>query len=286
VYAPDDKRVHFFKIVQITEKTTKADIDACIAVGIIDAKVYPKGRTTESHNGVSHYMRILEVVRYAGEQGMRIHFHPEHPSTLYDNRDGEFAFLPILDIFINETNATIIWEHGTDARCIPHWIEWAKTGRFFLTLTAHHLLANETNTYGDVGSACKPTYKLETDRQGLVWLVEKDYRWVMAGGDDAPHPKGKKHRIGPCACGAYTAPFLLPLYAHALGHLLENEQGVAVFKNFTNRNASHLYGFPPSGFVSLLRKPSLIPLCYTVGDWEVEPFWAGRTIDYCLEYDQ
>ena len=281
-YVPDGEQVAFLKIIQITEKTTPKDIDECAAAGILDAKVYPKGRTTESHNGVEHYMRILDVVRYAGKTGMRIHFHPEHPSELFDNRDGEFAFLPIMDIFINETEAVLVWEHGTDARCMPHWVEWAKSGRFFVTLTAHHLLANESSAYGDVGSACKPTYKLETDRRGLIELIGKDYPWVMAGADDAPHPVGRKHRIGPCACGAYTAPFLLQLYAHALSHLLDSKEGFRIFENFTYNNAGALYGPLPDLYAELTEKPFAIPLSYRIGDWNVEPFWAGKELKFSM----
>lgn len=281
------QRVHFIGIVQITERTTPAMIDACVDAGIMDAKVYPKGRTTESHNGVPHYMRILDAVRHAGERGMRVHFHPEHPSALYDNRDAEFAFLPLVDIFLNETDTTVVWEHGTDGRCIPHWEEWAKSERFFVTLTAHHLLANESSTYGDVQAACKPSYKREDDRRGLVELVGKDHSWVMAGGDDAPHPKGDKHRIGPCACGAYTAPFLLPLYVHALYDSLTQHRSATqehILYNFLYGNAAGLYDIDkPLTTVSVVRKPFTIPLSYTIGPWEVEPFWAGRTIDFSIE---
>ncbi len=274
--------VHIIPIVQITEATTEAEIDACIEAGIVDAKIYPKGRTTASHNGVSHYARILRIVRHAGKRGMRIHFHPEHP-MMVDNKDAEFAFLAIVDLFLNETRAIIVWEHGTDGRCIPLWEEWAKTGRFFVTITAHHLVENETGAYGDVGSVCKPSYKGEVDRRALNELVRKDHSWVMAGGDDAPHDKKAKHRVGPCACGAYTAPFLLQLYAHALDDLLATQEGVKVFANFTSNNARKLYGqMTPTRYIDLVKRPFIIPESYKIGSWEVEPFWAGREISYSL----
>ena len=282
-FVPQDTVVRFIPIVQITEATTKADIEACVDAGIMDAKVYPKGRTTQSHNGVSHYARILDIVRYAGERGMRVHFHPEHPSNVYDNRDAEFAFLAIVDMFIHETGATIVWEHGTDGRCIPHWEAWAETGRFYVTFTGHHLAESENGAYGDVGAACKPPYKTEADRRGLVDLVARDYPWVMAGGDDAPHPTGSKHRIGQCACGAYTAPFLMQLYAHALDKLLSTQGGIRNFIRFTSENAQQLYGHTSPGLLlKLVRKPFKIPSHYDVGPWEVEPFWAGKEILYSL----
>ena len=201
---------------------------------------------------------------------------------VFTNRDAEYAFLPIADMMLR-TGATIIWEHGTDARCIPHWKEMAETGRFFVTLTAHHL----DDTFGDVRSTCKPSIKTEYDRRGLIILVSENHRWVMAGLDDAPHPAGSKHvHIGKCACGAYTAPFGLQLYAQVLlPVLLPKIAGVQIFVNFTSGNAREVYGLPPaSKEEALVHAPEFfhIPDSYQIGDWEVEPFWAGQKLDWTL----
>lgn len=280
-WVPPGVDVTFIPTVQLTEDTTERGIGECVNLGIRDAKVYPRGRTTKSHLGVEHYGSLIGLIHYAGRNGMRIHFHPEHPSPLYQNRDAEFAFAPLIEMFLQETEAVLIWEHGTDARCIPHWLEWAKSGRFYVTLTAHHLAASEDEAYGDVQAVCKPPYKTERDREGLIRLVGEDHRWVMAGGDDAPHPRSRKHKRGPCACGAYTSPFLLPLYAHALDSMLLFK-AADTFVNFTSGNAKRLYGFPEteSRLITLERKPTEIPHICQIGPWEVEPFWAGRKIDW------
>ena len=224
------------------------------------------------------------MIYHCGKVGMRCHFHPEHPWKIFNNRDAEFAFLPIIDMFLNETGATIIWEHGTDARCVPFWEEMSKSGRFFVTLTAHHLVANEDNEFGDVRSVCKPSIKTKEDQIGLVDLVKKNYEWVMAGADDAPHDKNAKHpETGCCACGAYTAPFLLQLYAHALSSLLINFEGKNIFSKFICENGRNLYGFNKSSHnITITDNPFKIPLSYQAGSWTVEPFWAGRTIGWSL----
>ncbi len=179
----------------VTEQTTMGEIDQCLEAGIVDAKIYPRFRTTKSENGVACYGKLLPLIKHGGKVGMKFHFHPEHPSPIFSNRDAEFAFLPIARIFLEETDAVIIWEHGTDARCIPHWKDMARSRRFFVTLTAHHLATNEDDTFGDVRATCKPPIKTEDDRQGLLQLVAEGYRyqWVMAGADDAPHPMENKH---------------------------------------------------------------------------------------------
>lgn len=271
--------------LMMREQTGDITLDQCRHAGIYDIKVYPRGRTTKSDFGVAQYHRIIETVTMAGLYGIRVHLHPEHPWPLIPNRDAEYMFLPIAKMFLEETrkDAVIFWEHGSDARCIPFWKEMARTGRFYVTLTAHHLATDEDAVFGDVGATCKPPIKTRWDREQLVQLVAENYPWVMAGADDAPHDIKMKRVVGRCACGAYTAPFLFPLYAHALSPLLETHHGRDVFVNFTSRNARRVFNLPESNWVTLVQKPFEIPRSYDVGSWTVEPFWAGRTIDWSLE---
>ncbi|HEY9584610.1 MAG TPA: hypothetical protein VJI33_03475 [Candidatus Paceibacterota bacterium] len=283
---PAGKVLHFVPIVMITELTTREELIECFSYGIRNAKVYPYMRTTKSHNGVRNYGGIIKIIQWCGELGIKVHFHPEHPWMTFTNRDAEFAFLPLALMFLQETKATIIWEHGTDARCIPFWEELAKeTGRFFVTITAHHLATNEDETFGDVRATCKPPIKTEGDRKGLVELVAKDYSWVMAGPDTAPHKEGAKHpEEGKCACGAHTGPFLHPLYAHSLDSLLQTQNGVQTYVNFTSRNARKLHGLPPaSRSIRLVRKPMVIPRFYQTGPWKVQSFWSGQALKWSFD---
>lgn len=279
--SPDIVRPTMVPFLMITEDTTPDEIDACVALGIMDGKVLPRWRTTQSEHGVERYGRIMPQVKHCGKVGMRVHWHPEHPNKHFTNRDAEFAFLPIARMFLEETDATIVWEHGTDMRCIQHWIEMAESNRFWVTLTAHHLATTEDEIFGDVRGVCKPPVKTVWDRLALVELVSQDYPWVMAGGDDAFHPRGAKHVAeGRCACGAFTGPFLLPLYAHALDRLLQTDTGVRTFINFTSRNARRKYGLPPARKIKLAREPQKIPLEIPVGPEVGMPFWAGQTINW------
>ena len=278
------KKLALLPVVMVTEYTTFKKLEQCVKAGICNAKVYPLDRTTKSHNGVRHYSRILPQVKRGGELGMKFHLHPEHPWMVFGSRDAELAFLPIADMLLNETKATLIWEHGTDGRCIPFWKDMAGSGRFFVTLTAHHLATNEDQAFGDVRSVCKPPIKTKQDQSDLVKLVEEDHEWVMTGADDAPHPASAKHvSKGGCACGAYTAPFLLPLYAHALDRLLQTQNGVSTFVRFTSRNGRRFHDLSDAWpRYMLVRRPFKIPLSYRVGPWTVEPFWAGQTINWSL----
>lgn len=290
---PEGTELTFIPTAFLTETTTEEDVMKCFEKGICDFKIYPRNRTTKSEKGTRRYFKLIELIRntanriYPDMGGMKVHLHPEHPNMTYGNRTAEFAFTPIVDMLLDETKAKIIWEHGTDSDCIPLWKEFATSGRFYVTLTAHHLATNEDRTFGDVRATCKPPIKREIDRELLVRLVCEGTHWVMAGGDDAPHPISKKHvHEGQCACGAYTAPFLLQLYAHALDDLLKHgtKGPREIFDDFVSLNAAALYGFRPSSRMArLVRKSFKIPGHYQAGDQVYEPFWAGQEILYSLE---
>lgn len=272
-------------IAMLTEKTTIKMIDEWVAMGIFDTKIYPKDRTTKSESGVVRYLRLLPQVAHCGKVGVRVHVHPEHPDMLFGNREAEYQFIAIVLAYLQETEAQIVWEHGTDARCIPFWEAWAQSGRFLVTLTAHHLATNEDLTFGDVRAVCKPPIKTEQDRRALIDLVCKDYPWVVAGLDDAWHPDGAKQvPMGKCACGACTYGFGLQLYAHVLEErLLTTKAGVDVFQNFTSRNARRVYGLPSARQVRLEREAWEIPLTWRAGDEVSMPFWAGQKLNWRLD---
>jgi len=284
-----DQKMTFIPIGLVNEDTTLEMMISFMTRGIIDFKIYPRYRTTQSDNGVVNYGRVITIIREAsawalehmGER-IRVHLHPEHPSKKFSEREGEYGFLAIGYLFLQETEAIIIWEHGTDRRCIPHWKQFALDyhGRFYLTLTAHHLATHADEVYGDVRAVCKPSFKDEADMESLIDLVVADYYWVMLGSDSAPHDIHKKHvHHGLSACGDFTAPFLIRLLAHALDRLLKTVRGIEIFINFTSRNARKLYFLTEKPqTIELVRQESYIPASYKVGSWTVEPFWATRKL--------
>ncbi len=287
-FVPNDITLHIIPFVMITEQTTFKQIDDCVKAGIVNGKGYPRDRTTKSQNGIRHHGRVLPQIKHCGEVGMNYHQHPEHSSMLFYNRDAEFAFVPVMEMYLQEAPKTrIFWEHGSDARCILHWEYFAKsTGRFFVTLTAHHPATNEDEMFGDVRGVCKPPIKTEWDRREIVNLIEKDYDWVTAALDDAFHDEGDKFkRRGRCACGSFTTPFGLQLYAHVLGDkLFQTCKGRETFVNFTSRNTRRIHNLPPSSrVIELIQEPLEIPETYPVGGKTALPFWAGQELKYKIK---
>lgn len=275
------------KFLMLTENTPIEEIERCVQAGIVNAKLYPLDRTTNSRDGIRNYHRMLPLVRKCGELGMMCHFHPEHPWLDISGRDAEHLFVPIVEMFLHDTQAKIVWEHGTDGRCARLWEIWAVRfpNRFFVTLTPHHLAYDDDMDHGDVTATCKPPIKSKDDRRTLVELVGRNYPWVMLGSDSAYHPRNKKHvDIGCCACGALTAPFLAALCAHALDEIISRPHGPGIFENFVSKNARRVHDLPgASKRITLVRDPWKVPFTYDVGGNEALPFMCGQEIKWQIK---
>jgi dihydroorotase len=275
----------FMPIGAINEDTTLDELELMYDAGIRSVKVYPLGRTTNSDFGVRDYFKLLPLVTRCGELGITVHFHPENPNMLFEDRDAEFQFISFVDQFIRLTKAKIVWEHGTDARCIPYWKEWSKTGRFFVTFTPHHLLTNESDSRGDVRAEVKPRIKTCRDQNDLVKLVLEDHDWVMAGSDSAWHPCDAKHTDeGQCACGAFHGRHTLALYAHALLDRFIYESMEDSFDCFIFHNAKELHGLDIERVeITLVREETKIEKEVLVDGNPSMLFWAGKTINWRVE---
>ena len=276
------------KFLMLTESTTPEEIEKAAAAGIKNAKLYPFKRTTNSTEGIQNYFLMAELVDKCGEVGIMCHVHPEHPLLDISGRDAEFQFISFVDLYLKHTKATIVWEHGTDARCVPFWEMWAKEypNRFFVTLTAHHLIYDDDMGHGDVTAVCKPPIKSKLDRYVLLELVAKNYKWVMLGSDSAFHPRNKKDvNSGCCACGAFVAPFLAPLCAHALDSIIQRPHGIGIFENFISNNARQLHNLPrATRLIPLVRKEWQVPLTYDVAGEEALPFMRGQKLLWSFAY--
>lgn len=287
---PTGRPFTFVPIAYLNEKTTFEMMVEFMKVGAFHFKVYPRYRTTQSEDGVVNYYPIIEIVRraaiYAREvfgKKLYVHFHPEHPHKDFIGRVAEFVFLVVAEMFLVNTEAIIVWEHGTDGECIIMWKKFAETGRFFLTITPHHLIENEDTAGGMINALCKPPYRREPDRQALVALIAEDHPWVMLGPDDAPHDEVAKRPEDGCGCafGAYHAFCLPEVCAHALDPILKKgEQGRVTFQNFTGDNAERNFDLPPTTeTITLERRPFRIPMRVSVGGkFLVIPYRAGKEL--------
>jgi dihydroorotase len=263
--------------IQITEHTTPETIRWALVAGAVAGKVYPRGMTTNSENGVLDYRAIYPALTAMEECGMLALFHGESPNPKVFCLDREAKFLKILKrIATKFPRLKIVMEHVTTAKAVE-CVE-ALPANVAATITVHHLFLTLDDVIGgklQPHHFCKPVAKKPADRIALLIAATSGNPKFFLGTDSAPHPRSAKECASGCA-GTFTAPVAVPL----LAQLFEQQRVLGKLKNFCSGFGADFYNLPRNtGTITLIREDWTVPLIY--GD--VVPFWAGKTISWRME---
>lgn len=251
--------------MQITEQTTPEMIDEAREV-VTAGKVYPRGMTTNSENGVLNYPRIYPTLAEMERVDMVLCLHGEKPGEFCLDR--EERFLEILTKIINLfPKLRIVLEHIT-TRAAVEFIKRAPAN-VAATITAHHLLLTLDDVIGGhlkPHNFCKPVAKRYEDRDALREVVLSGHPRFLFGSDSALHPRGKKECADGCA-GIFSAPSAPPIICEFL-------QGDEKKINcFANEFAAAFYRLPPTEeYITLERwdgTPETAPRVMTGGPVEI-----------------
>jgi dihydroorotase len=257
--------------LQVIPATTPEVIRAAMKHGVRVGKVYPKGMTTNSENGVEDYRALYDTFGAMEEVGMILSLHGEHPSPTLDCLDREMAFMEIL-AWIVETfpRLRIVLEHVTTSVAVGTVMEMPNN--VAATITVHHMVLTLNNVIGHMLEPhhfCKPVAKRIADRAMLIQAAISDNGKFFLGTDSAPHLKGKKECASGCA-GIFTAPVALPL----LAEVFESRSALKRLENFTSRFGAEFYGLPLNDrTVTLEKTPCKVPEEIS----GIVPFMAGKT---------
>ncbi len=264
----------------LTETTTPEDIREAKAAGILAAKLYPAGATTNSASGVTDIKRIYPVLEAMSDAGMLLLTHGEVTDAEIDIFDREKVFLdrilaPTLKAF---PNLRVVLEHITTADSADFVRDHAE-GRLAATITPQHLMYNRNHLL--VGGIrphlyCLPVLKRNLHQQALRdVIVSGDSRFFL-GTDSAPHAKGNKETDCGCA-GCYSAFGALPLYAEVF-----EELGVLdKLEAFASFHGPDFYGLPRNtDTITLIRKPWEVPRSLPLADGEIVPLKAGEQLQW------
>lgn len=242
--------------------------------GIFILKLYPKGATTGSENGVSEILsdKILEILEIAQNLGMILSIHGETNGFVLDR---EVEFHSIFEYLAkNFPKLKIIFEHLSDRRSIP-LVE--KYDNLFATLTLHHILLNLDDVIGGMLNPhyfCKPILKTKKDQESLLQTALQAHQKFSFGSDSAPHLKSNKESQKGSA-GIFSAPILL----QALTQTFEAHNALENLESFISINASKIYGLTrTSKQITLTKKPFQVPQEYA----GIVPMFAGQTLQWSL----
>ncbi|PMG43574.1 dihydroorotase [Shewanella sp. 10N.286.52.B9] len=264
----------------LTNNTTAQDIIDAKTAGVVAAKLYPAGATTNSDAAVKALDALFPIFEVMAEQGMLLLVHGEVTESHIDIFDREKEFIDRYMARIVEAMPTlkIVFEHIT-TKDAAEFVASAPSN-IAATITPQHLLLNRNDLL--VGGVrphnfCLPVLKRNIHQQALQAAVATGSSKFFLGTDSAPHEKHRKESACGCA-GCYSAWSALELYAQVFDDLgaLDKLEG------FASLHGADFYGLPRNtGTVTLVKEEWVVPEQIILPNQNpIVPFFAGETVNW------
>ena len=249
--------------------------------GIVAAKLYPAGATTNSDAGVTDLRKTYQTLEAMQREGLLLLVHGEVTAPEIDLFDREAVFIDtqLIPLRRDFPELKIVFEHITTREAAQYVLE---ADHFTAaTVTAHHLLYNRNAIFtGASGSGLRPHYyclpvlKRETHRLALVAAATSGSPKFFLGTDSAPHPAHLKEHASGCA-GCYTAHAAIELYAQAF----EAAGALDRLEAFASFHGADFYGLARNtGTLTLKREAWTVPESFAFGEARLKPLCAGETL--------
>ena len=265
----------------LTDKLPPDEIARAQAAGVVAAKLYPAGATTNSDAGVTDLRNIYPTLEAMQRAGMPLLVHGEVTSPDIDLFDREAVFIDtqLIPLRRDFPELKIVFEHITTQEAAQYV---ASADRFTAaTLTAHHLLYNRNAIFtGGIRPHyyCLPVLKRETHRLALVQAAISGSPKFFLGTDSAPHPAQLKEHASGCA-GCYTAHAAIELYAEAF----DNAGALDKLEGFASFYGADFYGLARNaGTITLRRESWTPPESFAFGEAELKPLRSGEALPWRL----
>ena len=274
---PADMRFEPLMTLYLTDNLPADEIQRARDAGVVAAKLYPAGATTNSDAGVTDMRKTYKTLEAMQRAGMLLLVHGEVTSSDIDLFDREAVFIDtqLIPLRHDFPELKIVFEHITTLEAAQYVQD---ADRFTAaTLTAHHLLYNRNAIFtGGIRPHyyCLPVLKRETHRQALVKAATSGSNKFFLGTDSAPHPAHLKEHASGCA-GCYTAHAAMELYAQAFDAAgsLDKLEGFASFYG------ADFYGLARnSGSITLRRESWTPPDAFAFGEAQLKPLAAGEPL--------
>jgi dihydroorotase len=265
----------------LTDNLASDEIYRAKEAGVVAAKLYPAGATTNSDAGVTNMRHIYKTLEAMQKAGMLLLVHGEVTSQDIDLFDREAVFIDtqLIPLRKDFPELKIVFEHITTKEA-AQYVESCAT-HTGATITAHHLLYNRNAIF--IGGVrphfyCLPVLKRETHRVALVKAATSGLQQFFLGTDSAPHAAHLKEHASGCA-GCYTAHAAMPMYAEAFDQVnaLDKLEGFASFYG------ADFYGLPRNkGTITLRRESWMPPESFAFGDAQLKPLRSGESLPWRL----
>ncbi len=265
----------------LTDNLAPDEIKRAKDSGVVAAKLYPAGATTNSDAGVTDLRKTYATLEAMQREGLLLLVHGEVTSPDIDLFDREAVFIDkqLIPLRRDFPELKIVFEHITTQEAAQYVNDADRfTGA---TITAHHLLYNRNAIFmGGIRPHyyCLPVLKRETHRLALVKAATGGNARFFLGTDSAPHPAHLKEHATGCA-GCYTAHAAMELYAEAF----EAAGALDRLEGFASFNGADFYGLPRNkDQITLTRESWRPPESFAFGEGELKPLRAGENLAWRL----
>ena len=266
----------------LTDNLPANEIRRAKDAGVMAAKLYPAGATTNSDAGVTDLRKTYATLEAMQKAGMLLLVHGEVTSPEIDLFDREAVFIDqqLIPLRRDFPELKIVFEHITTEEA-AQYVQAADrfTGA---TITAHHLLYNRNAIFtGGIRPHyyCLPVLKREKHRLALVQAATGGNARFFLGTDSAPHPAHLKEHASGCA-GCYTAHAAMELYAEAF----DAAGALGQLEAFASFNGADFYGLPRNtGTLTLQRQSWTPPESFAFGGAELKPLRSGEALAWKVE---
>ncbi len=276
---PADMQFEPLMTLYLTDNLPADEIARAKDAGVVAAKLYPAGATTNSDAGVTDLRKTYKTLEAMQKAGLLLLVHGEVTSSDIDLFDREAVFIDtqLIPLRRDFPELKIVFEHITTKEAAQYV---ADSDRFTAaSITAHHLLYNRNAIFtGGIRPHyyCLPVLKRETHRQALVQAATGGSAKFFLGTDSAPHPTHLKEHATGCA-GCYTAHAAMELYAQAF----DSAGALDKLEGFASFHGADFYGLPRNtGTITLKRESWTPPESFAFGETSLKPLAAGDALQW------
>lgn len=264
----------------LTNNTTPQDIKEAKEAGVLAAKLYPAGATTNSANGVNDITKMDPVFEAMAANQMLLLIHGEVTDGEIDIFDREKVFIEryLKGIIERFPSLKVVLEHITTSDAAD--FVSACSDNVAATLTPQHLMLNRNDLLsGGIKPHyyCLPILKRNTHQEALRKVATSGSKKFFLGTDSAPHMKTDKESACGCA-GCYSAPAALELYAQVFDEM----NALDKLEGFASHYGADFYGLPRNTQkVTLVKETWTVPQEVVItGSQVIVPFWGGKELSW------
>jgi dihydroorotase len=246
---------------------------------IIGIKLYPKGATTNSNDGIDSFESGYKIFEMMEELGIPLLIHGEVNDKSVDIFDRERIFIEkhLSKAHKEFPNLKIVLEHISTKDSTEFVKDSSK--KIAATITPQHLLYNRNELFSGglrPHAFCLPVLKREEHRVAVLNAAISGNPKFFLGTDSAPHKRAEKESSCGCA-GIYSALNAMEIYAE----IFDQNNAIEKLENFCSKFGADFYKLNQNKEkLKLTRSKNKVPTVIKIDNDDVVPLMAGQEIGW------